>query len=107
MKSFVTNRSVSASASAVSGPPGPFGAFQTPSMTGTSPLQWNATLRPETCGNRPVLIDVSQNAEKALSIPVLTCAPVSVRIVVRLPNGRTAKTSPQVISPGCSPADGG
>src|SRR5512144_423905 len=110
MKSLVTNRSVSPGPIGVSVPPGPLGAFQTPSITGllgVPPSQWNWTLSPDTCGNRPVLIDVSQKAEKPFSNAVFTCAPVRVRIVVRLPNGRTANTSPHVISPGCSPAVGG
>jgi len=38
---------------------------------------------------------------------VSSWAPVSVRITDRLPNGSTANISPQVISPGCSPALGG
>src|SRR4051794_4558801 len=110
MKSLVTNRSVSPGASGVSDPPGPFEAFQIPSITGTLGVlasQWNWTLRPETWGNRPVLIEVLQKAEKPFTNAACAWAPVSVRIVVRLPNGRTANTSPQVISPGCSPADGG
>ena len=37
-----------------SGPAIPFGAFQIVSTTGVVPLQWNWTLRPEICGNRPV-----------------------------------------------------
>jgi hypothetical protein len=50
----VTIRTVSAGPSTVSGPVTPSGAFQIVSTTGVVPLQWNCTLRPEICGNRPV-----------------------------------------------------
>ena len=48
-----------------------------------------------------------QTGEKPFRNASLSWAPVSVRIVVRLPKGSTAKTSPHVISPGCSFALGG
>ena len=54
-----------------------------------------------------MLIAGSQKAEKPFSNAVFICAPVSVSMTVRLPNGRTANISPHVISPGCSPAVGG
>ena len=54
-----------------------------------------------------MLIDGSQKAEKPFSNAVFIWAPVSVSITVRLPNGRIVNISPQVISPGCSPADDG
>src|SRR4029078_5756772 len=54
MKSFVTSRTVSVGPTSVSVPLGPFVAFQSPSTTGSRPLQWNVTWRPDTCGNRPV-----------------------------------------------------
>src|SRR5689334_4982637 len=107
MKSFVTKRSVSVSWSSVSAPPGPLGAFQTLSTTEVSPLQWYWTLSPDTWGNRPVLIAELQTAEKPFTNPAFTWAPVRVMITERLPNGSTPNISPQVISPGCSPADGG
>ncbi len=64
MKSFVTNRRVSASPIGVSVPAGPFGAFHIPSMTGVAPLQWKASFRPDTCGKRPVAIAELQTGEK-------------------------------------------
>ena len=107
MKSLVTKRSVSAGPIGVSAPAGPSGAFHIPSITGVVPVQWNCTFRPATCGKRPVAIDALQNGLNPLSSALRRCSPVSVRITVRLPNGSTAKTSPQVIWPACSPAEGG
>ena len=48
-----------------------------------------------------------QIGEKPLRNACSNWAPVSVSITVRLPKGSTANISPQVISPGCSPALGG
>src|SRR3954447_5166761 len=110
MKSFVTKRTVSAAPIGVSVPAGPFGAFHSPSITGddgVALLQWNCTFSPEICGKRPVLIAGLQNAEKPFVNASSSLAPVSVRITVRLPNGRTENTSPQVTSPAASPALGG
>jgi hypothetical protein len=76
-------------------------------MTGVAPLQWNVSLSPDTCGKRPVATWGLQTGLKPVSSASRSCAPVSVRITVRLPNGSTANTSPHVISPGASPALGG
>ena len=65
------------------------------------------TLSPEICGKRPVATAELQTGEKPLRNACSSCAPVSVSMTVRLPNGRTANISPQVISHGCSPALGG
>src|SRR6478752_735436 len=105
MKSFVTNRSVSPSASGVFVPDGPSGAFQTPSTTAVVPLQWYETTRPDTCGNRPVLIAVLQTAEKPLTNDALTWAPVRVSTTVAFPKGSSANISPAVMTPSPSPAD--
>jgi hypothetical protein len=107
MKSFVTIRTVSAGPIGVSGPAGPFGARASRSITGVVPSQWNASDSPATCGNRPVAIAGSQTGVNPLRSASVSCAPVSVSITVRFPNGSTANTSPHVTSPGCSPADGG
>ena len=109
MKSFVTSRTESARPIGVCGPPIPLGVFHMPSTTGVMPVQWNVTLSPEICGKRPVPPAKPgwQNGVNPLMNAVRSWSPVIVRIVVRLPNGSTAKTSPQVISPGASPALGG
>src|SRR4249919_464832 len=107
MKSLVTKRTLSAGPITVSGPLGPSGAFHMPSMTGVVPLQWNCTFKPEICGNRPVAIAGLQTGENPFRYACSICAPVSVRMTVRLPNGSTENISPQVISHGCSLADGG
>ena len=52
-------------------------------------------------GSARCAIDGSQTGLSPLSSASVSCSPVSVRITVRLPNGSTANTSPQVISPGC------
>src|SRR5690242_14862782 len=104
MKSLVTKRTVSA------GPIGtsePDAVFHIPVTTGVVPLQVNVNFSPDTCGNRPVAMLELQTGLNPLSIACSSCAPVSVMITVRLPNGSTANTSPQVISFGCSPAVGG
>ncbi len=75
--------------------------------TGVVPLQVNVTRSPEICGNRPVSTAVLQDGEKPFRNACSNCAPVSVSITVRLPNGRTENTSPQVISHDASPALGG
>src|SRR5664279_1873868 len=107
MKSLVTTRTVSVGPMGVSGPPGPSGAFAIPVTTGVVPLQLKDRANPDTWGNRPVAIAVSHTGLNPLSRACSNCAPVSVSSTVRLPNGNTADTSPQVISPGCSPAAGG
>ena len=45
--------------------------------------------------------DGSHTGLNPLSMAAVSCAPVSVSITVRLPNGSTANTSPHVTSPGC------
>ena len=109
MKSFVTNRTESVGAIGVCGPVTPSGVFHIPVTTGVVPVQPNVTLRPETCGNRPVppAKPGSQNGVKPFTNACRSWSPVSVRITVRLPNGRTANISPHVISPTASPAAGG
>ena len=91
----------------VCGPVGPLGVFHMPVTTGLVPLHVNVAFSPDTCGNRPVAMFGLQTGENPFRNACCSCAPVRVRIVVRLPNGRTAKTSPQVISPACSFALGG
>ena len=76
MKSLVTMRTVSVGPTGVNVPDGPSGALQIPSITGVVPLQWNWTLRPATCGNRPVAIDESHTGEKPFRKPSSSCAPV-------------------------------
>ena len=73
------------------------------------PVQWKVTLSPEICGKRPVPPAKPgwQNGVNPFRNAVRSWSPVIVMIVVRLPNGSTANTSPQVISPGGSPALGG
>ncbi len=100
MKSFVTSRTESPAPIGVSGPPIPVGVFHMPSTTGVVPLQWKVARRPETCGNRPVAIAELQTGENPFRNACRSWAPVSVRIIVRLPNGSTANISPQVISHG-------
>ena len=59
MKSLVTMRTVLPGPSGAVVGLGPGGASQTLSITGTVPLQWNSTHRPEYCGVRPVPPDAS------------------------------------------------
>ena len=78
-----------------------------PSMTTLVPLQWNSARRPAICGKRPVLTAELQNGENPLMNAVFIWAPVSVSTTVALPNGRTANSSPSVITHEPSPALGG
>ncbi len=80
-----------------------------PVTTGVVPAQVYVTLRPETCGNRPVppANAGSQAGWNPLRNACSSWAPVRVRITVRFPKGTTENVSPQVISQGPSPAVGG
>ena len=71
------------------------------------PLHVKVTVSPEICGKRPVAIAGLHTGEKPLRKACSSCAPVSVSMTVRLPNGRTANISPHVISHAASPALGG
>ena len=102
MKSLVTIRTGSAGPIGVAGPEMPSGVFHIPSITGVIPVQWYCTLSPEICGNRPV-----PPANPGWQNGDYYGTGRAPEIVERLPNGRTANTSPHVISPGCSPALGG
>jgi hypothetical protein len=73
----------------------PFGVFHIPSTTGVVPVQWNCTFRPEICGNAGAAAKRIAERREPVQERRLELSPVSVRIVVRLPNGRTANTSPQ------------
>ena len=71
MKSLVTSRTVSVGPTGVRVPDGPSGAFQIPVTTAVVPLQVNVTLRPATCGNRPVAIAGLQTGEKPFVKPAV------------------------------------
>ena len=77
------------------------------STTAVVPSQWKRNRSPATCGKRPVAMAGSQAGENPLTRAAVSCSPVRVSITVRLPKGRTAKTSPHVISLTASPPDGG
>ena len=75
MKSLVTIRTVSASASGA--PP-----LRSVSITGVVPEQWYAIVRPATCGKRPVATWVLHAGLKPFSSAARSCAPVIVSITV-------------------------
>ncbi len=76
MKSFVTIRTVSVGPTGVRVPAGPSGAFAMLSTTADAPVQWNVTLSPATCGNRPVAMAELQTGENPLRKPAVSWAPV-------------------------------